>query len=198
MWNRRSQIECGIGEEIKNEDMNNIAFTKTFTEMVDYIHLGIATNTPVILEGGTGLGKQTAINYVAYKLNYRIINFIITQSTKVEDLLGRNQIKRKEGQIIIEFCETKILKALVGKEGKDGDKIIIVFHNLNKASSALMESLCSIFNKKQTNILQPDGKSEAKSEINLIGVINIQNTIAIKDKLPNRSDKYSKYYCNKR
>ena len=178
------QIECGIGEEIKNEDMNNIAFTKTFTEMVDYIHLGIATNTPVILEGGTGLGKQTAINYVAYKLNYRIINFIITQSTKVEDLLGRNQIKRKEGQIIIEFCETKILKALVGKEGKDGDKIIIVFHNLNKASSALMESLCSIFNKKQTNILRPDGKSEAKSKINLIGVINSQSNIAIKDKLP--------------
>ena len=56
--------------------MDNLAFTKTFTEMVDYIHLGIATNTPVILEGGTGLGKQTAINYVAYKLNYKIINFI--------------------------------------------------------------------------------------------------------------------------
>ena len=175
------QIECGKGEEIINQDMNNLAFTKTFTEMVDYIHLGIATNTPVILEGGTGLGKQTAINYVAYKLNYSIINFIITQSTKVEDLLGRNQIKRKDGQIKIEFCETKILKTLLGK---DGDKIIIVFHNLNKASSALMESLCSIFNKNQTNILRPDGKSEAKSKINLVGIINSQSNIAIKDKLP--------------
>lgn len=78
----------------------------------------------------------------------------------------------------------KNIQTLVGKKGKNGDKIIIVFHNLKKASSSLMESLCSIFNKKQTNILQPDGKSEAKSEINLIGVINIQNTIAIKDKLP--------------
>ena len=181
------QIECGIDEKITYDNLNNLAFTKIFTEMVDYIHLGIATNTPVILEGGTGLGKQTAIKYVASKLNYRIINFIITQSTKIEDLLGRNQIIRKNGQIKIEFCETKILKVLVGKEGgeKNGDSnIIIVFHNLNKASSALMESLCSIFNKKQLNILRPDGKSEAKSKVNLIGIINSQSNIAIKDKLP--------------
>ena len=180
-------IECGTGDKINYDNINNLAFTKTFTEMVDYIHLGIATNTPVILEGGTGLGKQTAIKYVAYKLNYRILNFIITQSTKIEDLLGRNQIIRKNGQIKIEFCETKILKVLIGKEGgeKNGDNnIIIVFHNLNKASSALMESLCSIFNKKQLNILRPDGKSEAKSKINLIGIINSQSNIAIKDKLP--------------
>ena len=76
------------------------------------------------------------------------------------------------------------MKALVGKEGKNVDKIIIVFHNLKKASSSLMESLCSIFNKKQTNILPPNGKSEEKSKINLIGVINKQRNIAIKDKLP--------------
>ena len=182
------KIKCGTGEKIKEDDTNNLAFTKTFTEMVDYIHLGIATNTPVILEGGTGLGKQTAIKYVACKLNYKVINFIITQSTKIEDILGRNQIIRENGQIKIEFCETKILKILVGKnaEGNQEDKnTIIVFHNLNKASSALMESLCSIFNKKQLNILRPDGKSETKSDkINLIGIINSQSNIAIKDKLP--------------
>ena len=96
------QIDFGNNENIEiKEDIDNLAFTKTFTEIIDYIHLGIATNTPVILEEGTGLGKQTAINYISYKLNYRIINFIITQSTKVEDLLGRNQIIRKDGQIKI-------------------------------------------------------------------------------------------------
>ena len=46
-----------------------------------------------------------------------------------------------------------------------------------------MESLSSIFDKKQTNILSPDGKSEVKSKINLIGIINSQSNIAIKDKL---------------
>ena len=176
------QIECG--EEILNEDINQFAFTKTFIEMVDYIHLGIASNTPVILEGGTGLGKQTAIKYVAYKLNFRIINFIITQSTKIEDLLGRNQIRRENGQIKIEFQETKILKTLIGKEGKKGDNYIIVIHNLNKASSSLMESLCSILDNKQTNILRPDGRSEVRSKIKLIGIINNQSNISFKDKLP--------------
>ena len=111
------------------------------------------------------------------------MNFIITQSTKVEDLLGRNQIIRKDGQIKIEFCETKIIKTLVGKEGENNN-IIIVFHNLNKASSALMESLCSIFDKNQINILRPDGESKVKSKVNLIGIINSQSNIAIKDKLP--------------
>ena len=180
------QIEYGNFQEIKNEKTNNLCFTKTFTEMVDYIHMGIATNTPIILEGGTGLGKQTAINYVANKLNYKIINFIITQSTKIEDLLGRNQIIRKDGEIKIEFCETKILKALVGTDIKEEDtNVIIVFHNLNKSSSALMESLCSIFNKNQTHILRPDGISESKrKKLNLIGIINSQSNIAIKDKLP--------------
>ena len=175
------RIECGKNKESININIKELAFTKTFTEMIDYIHSGIATKTPVILEGGTGLGKQTAINYVANKLNYKIINFIITQSSKIEDLLGRNQIIRKDDRITVEFRETKILKALVGDEGND---VIIVFHNLNKASSALMESLCSIFNKNQTNILRPDGKSETKSKINLIGIINSTSNIAIKDKLP--------------
>ena len=175
------RIECGKNKEPININIKELAFTKTFTEMIDYIHSGIATKTPVILEGGTGLGKQTAINYVANKLNYKIINFIITQSSKIEDLLGRNQIIRKDDRITVEFRETKILKVLVCDEGND---VIIVFHNLNKASSALMESLCSIFNKNQTNILRPDGKSETKSKINLIGIINSQSNIAIKDKLP--------------
>ena len=180
------QIEYGIGKEIAFPELKHIAFTKTFTEMVDYIHLGIATNTPVIIEGGIGLGKQTAINYVAYKLNYRIINFIITQSTKIEDLLGKNKIEREDGQIKVEFCETKILKALIGEEGieRENNKIIIVFHNLNKASSALMESLCSIFDKKQKDILRPDGKSAKKINFNLIGIINSQSNVSIKDKLP--------------
>ena len=46
-----------------------------------------------------------------------------------------------------------------------------------------MESLCSIFNKNQY-ILRPDGKKVSKSKVNLIGVINSQSNIAIKDKLP--------------
>ena len=178
-------IEYGTGQETEKKNMNNLVFTKTFTEMVDYIFLGIATNTPVILEGGSGLGKQTAINYVAYKLNYRIINFIITQSTKIEDLLGRNQIIRKEGHITIEFRETNILKILGGNDKvNNGDNILIVFHNLNKASSALMEALCSIFDKGQKNFLRPDGKSESKAKINVMGIINSESSIAIKDKLP--------------
>ena len=100
---RHKTAICYIANVISSNINQSIDGTDDlpFNEMVNLIHFGIATNTPIILEGGTGLGKQTAINYIAHKLNYRIINFIITQSTKVEDLLGRNQIKRNNGQIKI-------------------------------------------------------------------------------------------------
>lgn len=75
-------IESPTAHNIEN---NNCTFTKMFVEMLDTIHLGLASNTPIILEGTPGQGKQTAIKYIADVLGYNIINIMISQSTKADD-----------------------------------------------------------------------------------------------------------------
>ena len=49
-----------------DEEYNNIAFTQEFNEMVDLLHFGICTGTPIIMEGFPGQGKQKVINYISH------------------------------------------------------------------------------------------------------------------------------------
>ena len=75
-------------QEMEIEDYN-IYFTKKFSELCDVLYFGLVTRTPVILEGESGIGKQTAINYIAKLLGLEIINIVISNSTKVDDLLKK-------------------------------------------------------------------------------------------------------------
>ena len=164
----------------------NIAFTPQFNEMIEIIHFGLSNNVPVILEGMPGQGKQLCINYISEILGYEVINIMISQSTKVEDLLGKNVItKDKNKNIKVILNETKLSKAL--KKQKDdnnkGRELIFIFNNLNNASPAVLELLTSIFDKNQQNVLLPDGSTIHKNPINIIGILKPQNG-ANRDKLP--------------
>ena len=48
---------------IQEPKTNNYTFTKPFNKILDSIHFSYLTNYPLIIEGGTGLGKKSAINY---------------------------------------------------------------------------------------------------------------------------------------
>ena len=187
--------EKGIRSKITNliikspytkEIDKDIAFTLQFNEMVEIIHFGLANNVPVILEGMPGQGKQLCINYISEFLGYEVVNIMISQSTKVEDLLGKNIITRdKNRNIKVILNETKLSKAL--KKQNVGNKkereLIFVFNNLNNASPAVLELLTSIFDKNQDNVLLSDGSTIPKNPINIIGILKPQNG-ANKDKLP--------------
>jgi len=164
--------------------LSNTAFIPTFTEMVDIIHLGIVIKIPVILEGPPGQGKQTAIKYIADYLGFNIINIIISRSTKVDDLLGKLTISRDENNNIhVNIIETKLVKAF--KSNSEMNNTIIVFHNINNASPAVLEVLASIFDHHQHDILLPDGNTIYKGKMNIIGIFNPKNNPSNRDKLPN-------------
>jgi len=168
------------------EKEKDIAFTHQFNEMVEIIHFGLANNVPVILEGMPGQGKQLCINYIAELLGYEVINIMISQSTKVEDLLGKNIItKDKNKNIKVILNETKLSKALKKQNdnNQNGKELIFVFNNLNNASPAVLELLTSIFDKNQENVLLSDGSTIPKNPINIIGILKPQNG-ANRDKLP--------------
>jgi thymidylate kinase len=54
--------------------------------MVDIIQMGILIHFPVILEGISGKGKHTAIQYISQVFNYQIVSFSFSSSTSIEDI----------------------------------------------------------------------------------------------------------------
>jgi MoxR-like ATPase len=99
-----------------------IAFVDYFNDMLDVLHFGFYCHIPIILEGKPGQGKQTAINYIASYLGFDIINIMLSSTTKVDDLLGREKITKENNKIKIDFVKTKFSNALTHKDEKDGRK----------------------------------------------------------------------------
>ena len=159
-----------------------IAFTSQFIEIIDTILFGLSTSTPVILEGNYGQGKKTAISYVANKLGLEMINIVISNSTKVEDLLCKTIIDKDENKdIIITTSKTKLYEAIECKEIYP--KTLVVLDGINNASPAVLETLSSIFGAKGTTILLPNGAVLEKGNLNLIGIFN-KGKDSTREKLP--------------
>ena len=74
---------------------------------------------------------------------------MISKNTKADDLLRRISIIRDKdtNKIRVEYIETKLLKTI--KQNNESKKSIIVIHNLNNASNAVLDKLSSIFDKEQ-------------------------------------------------
>ena len=84
-----------------------------------------------------GQGKQLCINYIAESLGYEVVNIIISQWTKVEDLLGKNIItKDKYKNIKVLLNETRLSKALKKQtdNNQKGKELIFVSNNLNNVN----------------------------------------------------------------
>ena len=85
--------------------------------MCDLIHFGIVTDTPIIFEGEPEQGKQTAIKYVSDLLGMKIVNIVISKSTKADDLLLKTIISRREdGEIDVKNKKTELYDAIEYKK----------------------------------------------------------------------------------
>ena len=178
------EIKCFIQKNKINddEDNNSIVFTHKFNDLLDVIHFGYATQTPVLLEGVFGQGKLTAIKYFAYLLNLEILRIPITKSTKVDDLLCKTVLKKdKNGFATLINSKTPLCKAIENK-GLYPEQLVIL-EGINNASPAILEILNSIFGPKDTNILLPNGSTITKGNVNLIGIFNPSNDNS-REKLP--------------
>jgi len=160
----------------------SIFFTKKFSEMCDIILLGLSLKLPIILEGESGQGKQTAIHYMSQKLGLAIINIVISKSTKVDDLLMKIIIEKSNiGEILVKNQETELFKAI--KSTEEHPKKLIVFQGINNASPAVLEVLNSIFNP-DSNILLSNGSILEKGKMNIIGIFNKGRDNINRDKIP--------------
>ncbi len=160
-----------IKQTEKDEEKNNLVFINKMKEIIDVIHFGISLKIPLVLEGEYGQGKLSAVKYYAKMANLELIEIQIFKTTKVDDLLCKTAFKKnKNGDLIFEDSKTPLYHAI---ECEDNfPKKLIVFEGINNASPAVLEILNSIYGKKGTNILLPNGSKIIKGNMNLISIFN--------------------------
>jgi predicted RNA binding protein with dsRBD fold (UPF0201 family) len=93
----------------KTNEKNNISFVKFFNKILNSIHMSISLNFPLILEGNSGMGKKTAINYICDILNINVIYFSLSNSTTIENLFTKTTpTKNEENEFEIIEIKSKI------------------------------------------------------------------------------------------
>ncbi len=64
--------------------------------MIYALHFSISSKTPFILEGEYRQGKKSVLEYYANQLWLELIQFSISKSKKVDDLLCKTTIKKND------------------------------------------------------------------------------------------------------
>ena len=168
--------------EEKEKEKLTLVFTTKIKEILDTIHFAIFTGTPLILEGSFGQGKKSAIEYYAKMMKLDLDFVPISKSTKVDDLLSKTIFKENEkGIITLENSITPLTQA-IKYEGNFPNKLVVL-EGINNASPAVLEVLNSIYGKKGTKILLPNGSTIVKRNVNLISILNPTDNFT-KEKLP--------------
>ena len=98
--------------KIKEIKETKIAFIKPFNELLEHIFISISLHFPLIIEGGTGKGKKTAIYYIAKVLHYKVIYFNISNTTTVDDLFCKKMPIENNGNIIFDDIRSLLLNAI--------------------------------------------------------------------------------------
>ena len=179
------------GKEKKEEDINNdIIFTSKMKNLIDIIHFGISTKTPIVLEGSCGQGKSKAIDYYCKLTGLKPIKITITKYTKIDDLFGKTVFKTINGVQTLIVAKTDFCKAL---ECTDNTiNTLIVLEGINNATPAILGIINDIFGPNGPKILVK-GTPITKNYINLICIFNSTDDIT-KEKLPINIINNSIYY----
>ena len=183
-WSNLSIVSCDLNEDVDC----NLAFIKPFNRLLEHIFLSIAIHYPLIIEGGTGKGKKSAIYYFAKILGYNVIYFNISNSTTVDDLFCKKMPIEKDGNMTFVDIRSLLLDGIDANKEKDKNCIIIL-DNLQQANSNVLESLIPLFDINTKSILV-QGEEIIKRSYNLFGIIDSSEAKSANDFLP-ESIKYS-------
>ena len=201
-WSNLSITSCDLKEDVDC----NLAFIKPFNKLLEHLFVSIAINYPLIIEGGTGKGKKSAIYYIAKILGYDVIYFNISNSTTVDDLFCKKMPVEKDGNMVFIDIRSLLLDGIDANVKKDKNCIIIL-DNLQQASSNVLESLIPVFDTNTKSILV-QGEEIIKRSYNIFGIIDSSmESKSVNDFLPDsikhstilfKNSKYLKRsYCRK-
>ena len=182
--------------EIKNQNElinqnKTIFFHKDFSELLDIIHFSIFCKTGLIIEGMDGQGKKTAIKYIASLLGYNLLNIYLNESTKIEDIFGNIVFDNDDNnELKMVNVKTDFISTLNKK-----NYAIIIFHNINKANSSIIELITDFYRKKQDIYITNLNKISPQYDYNFfISIFTSENNIKGKEYLPSSLVQNSIYY----
>ena len=179
-------------EKEKEKEKTSLVFTHKIKEIIDAIHFSLSSKTPLILEGEYGQGKISAIEYYAKMAKLELVQVPISKSTKVDDLLSKTTFKKNEkGNFSLVNSKTPLCHAIECVDNFPNK--LVVLEGINNATPAVLEILNSIYGKKGTNILLPNGSKIVKGNMNLISIFNPSDDFT-REKLPANLINNSLYY----
>ena len=179
-------------EREKEKEKNSLVFTHKIKEIIDAIHFSLSSRTPLILEGVYGQGKKSAIEYYAKMAKLDLVQVPISKSTKVDDLLSKTTFKKNEkGNFSLVNSKTPLCHAIECVDNFPNK--LVVLEGINNATPAVLEILNSIYGKKGTNILLPNGSKIVKGNMNLISIFNPSDDFT-REKLPGNLINNSLYF----
>ena len=149
----------------------NIYFSQNLIEMVNLVHFSFITHVLIIFDAELTQGKKTSIKYVVESLGITPIFINLIPNFNSSDLLGKASITKINNNLRIDFIKTKLTKAL--EDINNASNTLIIFENINNASSATLQLLTNILDYKQTQIILPDNTLLKKGTINAIGLWNL-------------------------
>lgn len=133
---------------------------------------------PILVEGGTSIGKTTTVRKMAAELGYEVHYVNLTGATDVEDLMGRyipNPNRRSMGDPEYIFADGKVTSGLRQEAGKTK---VIILDELNAAAPNILIRLHEVIDalERQGDVILSEDASEAVEVSNattkVIGLMN--------------------------
>lgn len=136
------------------------------------------TNDPMLIEGGTSLGKTTTVRKMAAELGYEVHYINLNGATDVEDLMGRfipNINKRTPDDPEYVFADGQVTSGLRPEEGRVK---IIVLDEYNAAAPNILIRLHEVLDALQSNgtvILSEDASEPLQTDRDRTKVVALMN-----------------------
>jgi len=107
-------------------------------ELQQKIAVSLASGEPLLIEGGTSIGKTTAVKKMCAELGYEVHYINLNGATDVEDLMGRyvpNAKRKNSEDPEYRFADGKVTSGLRQEEGKIK---VIILDELNAATPNIL------------------------------------------------------------
>lgn len=171
---KASDVSGAVSSE-KYEDFIEDEFT---LELQKKVAICFKNGDPILVEGGTSIGKTTAIRKMCAELGYEVHYVNLNGATDVEDLMGRyvpNAHREKLGDSEYIFADGKVTSGLRKEEGKIK---VIVLDEFNSASPNIVIRLHEVLDalERGGQVTLSEDASEIldvdKTKTHIVGLMN--------------------------